>query len=166
MIVLGLAMLAVSVIGTVSAASNNLHQAPKLPSPGTVSIRLGSGSYAVYENVEDAAFPLDPASVSIIGPNGMVPATASRSTFSALGSPLAQTVYSSAIGFTVPSPGTYRVSVRASEVSLVIGKSPASVFHEVLGWIACGVVGVLLMVAGGVLAIVRRSRNPQLSFSR
>jgi hypothetical protein len=32
---------------------------------------LASGKYALYENVEDAAFPLLPASVTVVGPSGV-----------------------------------------------------------------------------------------------
>ncbi len=165
-VALGALMLAVSVIGTVSAASRNLHDGPKLAAPGSVSVHLEPGSYAIYEDVEDAAFPLDAASISIVGPDGEVPSSTTRSTFSALGSPLAKTSYSSAVGFTARSPGIYRLSVRASDVALVIGKSPASVVHEALGWIACGVVGIVIVIAAVVLMFVRRNRNRRSITSR
>jgi hypothetical protein len=68
---IALALFVMSTIVVVSSYSGNLQSASILDSPGSIRVHLASGKYALYENVEDAAFPLLPASVTVVGPSGV-----------------------------------------------------------------------------------------------
>jgi len=153
---LAVALLLISVVGTMRVASGNLRHAPALAGPGAIRVDLGPGAYALYENVEDAAFPLSPSSFAVIGPRGVLATSVARS--ESLGSPLDEAVFSSIVGFRVQSRGEYRILLRAKG-NVVVGESPASVLHQVLGWLAPGFAGLALVFLGAVMLFVRRHRR-------
>jgi hypothetical protein len=157
-IALGIAVTVPSILNVVSQASANLRLAPTLRAPGTIRVYLAGGSYALYENVEDASYPLNPTSVTVIGASGHLRTTSARSDLSGIGSPFATTVYSGVVGFTVRSSGNYVITASSGQSGVLLGKSFSSLVHELAGWVVSAMVGFLVVVVGFVLLLLRRSR--------
>ena len=153
-----IALFVLSAINIASAFSSNLQNTPKLAAPGTIGVHLASGGYSLYENVEDASFPLEPASVTVIGPGGHIPASAATSDFSGTLSPLAKTVYRSVVGFTARTNGAYTITVTSGDSTLLVGKSFSAVVDDVAGWIAAAIAAILTVIGGVIFVILRRRR--------
>jgi hypothetical protein len=157
-IVLGVGMFALSVISIISETSGNLRTAPRLTARGTIRVHLASGGYALYENVEDASYPLDPASVTVVGPSGQVRTVSATSDLSEMGSPLDTTVYGSVVGFTAQSNGNYVITATSGQ-TVLLGKSFNALVDSLARWAIGVIAGFLAVVCGLVLRIMWGCRH-------
>lgn len=156
-VALGVGLLVLSAVNIASGTSANLRMAPRLTAPGTIRVHLTSGSYSLCENVEEASYPLNPASVTVMVPGGPVHTVSARSDLSGIGSPFDTTVYGSVVAFTAPLNGTYVITARSGQSTMLLGKSFSSLVHELAGCVAGGIAGLLAIVVGVILLILRRS---------
>jgi hypothetical protein len=163
-IAIGVGVFLLSTVRVISETSANLRTAPRLSAPGTIRVHLARGRYALYENVEDAAYPLNPASVTVIGPSGHVRTISATSDLSTTGSPLDTNVYGTVVGFTAPATGNYVIKAASGESTLLVGKSLGALIDILAGWVVGAVAGFLASVVGLVLKIrrMRRARRASL----
>jgi hypothetical protein len=148
-----------STVSIVSETSTNLRMAPRLNAPGSIRVQLASGAYALYENVEDAAYPLDPASVTVIGPSGRLRTVSATSDLSTIGSPLDTTVYGSVVGVIAPVNGNYAIATASGQSAVLVGKSFSALVHKLAGWVVGAIAGFLAGVIGLVLKVLRMRRR-------
>ncbi len=145
-------------------------QSDTFVTPGAARLHLSAGNLVVYQEVSSgfgtfSSPTLTPGEVSVVGPGGSSLPTST--TF--VGTVTVNGVtYVAAVGFSVPSSGTYVVEVRGSAGRVAVGPSLGDLVRQVLGWIIAALAGLLTGIAGIVLLIVgvvRRKRARRAAWS-
>jgi hypothetical protein len=154
-----------------------LQHSPTLSGPSTVHLALPPATYVVFEHTAKAGLydcspvslcvTIDPLDVSVTSQSGAhlyvyVDTSADAITDGS-------DHYAGALKFNVHQCGTYSLSIRSSaEASFVIAKQPSEEAFALGGWIAGGVVGLLLIavaLVGSLIARGSRRRYRQVSFA-
>ena len=140
---------------------------PALITPGATARHLSRGTWMVFqETAGDGVFSpgqggqtsLVPAQVTVTGPDGAQP-TVQPVTENETISRNART-YTAAVQFKVADAGTYQIRVETPEPGeVLIARSLGDTFRDLIGLLAAGAAGTLLVVLGAVLLIVGAVRR-------
>jgi hypothetical protein len=140
------------------------------PVPNTISQKLGTGTYVVYERTGssslgsgfgEAIVTIDPEDVRVTGPNGVV-----RTYRADIDDVLAQadssSEYTGAVRFKAESEGQYTIRIdNVPPTTVVIAHPFVDTFTRAFVWFAIAGIGGIAFIVGAVLLIVgsvRRSR--------
>jgi hypothetical protein len=167
--VLALVVAVVSGVEVAAAAGRPLRQAmtnPVRQTPVDTRQSLIAGRYMVFELTghrsgsagigfsQNAAVSLAPDEVTVFGPDGGQVITSDTGTTTETLT-RGKDIYTAAVTFVVPRPGTYRVRVDTRDpIQVIVGPSLGSGFARVWGWMLAGGVSALALVAGLLLLIV------------
>ncbi len=174
---LGFVLVATTVPVIAVRLRDYLQHSPTLSGPSTVHLALPPATYVVFEHAAKAGLydcspvslcvTIDPLDVSVTSQSGAhlyvyVDTSADAITDGS-------DHYAGALKFNVHQFGTYSLSIRSSaEASFVIAKQPSEEAFALGGWIAGGVVGLLLIavaLVGSLIARGSRRRYRQVSFA-
>jgi hypothetical protein len=169
--VLGAVLLASMIPVLAIRLRDYLQDSPTLPGPGTLHLTLPAATYVVFEHTAKAG-PYDCSPVSLcvtIDPSDVSVTSQSGAPVAVYVDPSVDGItdrkdhYAGAVEFDIPRHGPYSISVRSSAAAgFVIAKQPSEEAAALGGWIAGGIVGLLLIVAvlaGSLLARGRRQRH-------
>jgi hypothetical protein len=153
LLVLGLAVIVVSIVMTAGAATSLVTQiGAAQTAPTTLNSQLNGGTtYAVYEVAQGGAATVQPADITVTGPSGPVPVANSNATVTANGQ--GNQNFTEVATFTPPSTGSYAVAV-ATKGALVAVAPALSTAAKGVAWIAAIIPGVLFALIGVILLIV------------
>ena len=142
-----------------------LQHSPTLSGPSTVHLALPPATYVVFEHTTKAG-PYDCSPVSLcvtIYPSDVSVTSESGNHLSTYVDPSMDGItdgsnhYAGAVKFDVQESGTYSVTVRSSAgASFVIAKQPSEEALALGGWIAGGMIGLLLIVTALVGSLIAR----------
>jgi hypothetical protein len=149
LLVVGLLLFAVALaqgIGGVASSLRTIGQ--PWTAPQTSSQQLSAGDYVVYEQ---SRFPsLAPEDITVTGPAGPVAVAGTMSSTLTLGN----TTYVGIGSFTADRDGTYDIEVIGDGQTVVLGPSLGRTLGGAFAWIAAGIVGVVIAIAGAVWLVV------------
>jgi hypothetical protein len=166
--VLGAVLLASMIPVVAVRLRDYLQDSPTLPGPGILHLTLPAATYVVFEHTAKAGpydcspvslcVTVDPSDVSVVSQSGApVPVYVDPS---ADGITDRRDHYAGAVEFDIPRLGPYSVSVRSSVAAgFVIAKQPSEEATALGGWIAGGMVGLLLIVAVLAGSLITRGRR-------
>jgi hypothetical protein len=161
LIVLGVAVFAVGVATAVNSFLTISTLGDPLVTPGSTTVTLEAGDYAVYE---DIGFPgadaspggnsVDPAGVTVTGPGGGVPTDCLACGSSVSTLTIGTTTYVGLVSFRAQTAGEYTVGADGPGATLVVGPTVGGAVGGVLGSVGLIVGGALLGCAGVVWLVV------------
>ncbi|SDJ10967.1 Protein of unknown function [Frankineae bacterium MT45] len=164
---IGLAVAIIALCGAVvvhaaAAPFIDTVQSPIYPTPMHRTISLDRGDYVVYTSSggDITADPSDGSvhGVRILGPDGQPVPLAEASTPQTLNRDGES--FRSIVEFHAPRAGAYAFSVLAtSGTQVVVGRDLQKLIVSVLGWLAFGFLGGLILLAGVIMLIVAASRR-------
>ncbi|SOD74523.1 uncharacterized protein DUF2510 [Jatrophihabitans sp. GAS493] len=137
-------------------------RSPIFQTPMHNTLNLQAGDYLVYENAANfSASPPDSGSlrgVTIVGPDTQPIPLSIPSTVQKLNRD--GDTFSSVVEFHAPQAGAYVITVVSSNAAtVVIGRDLGKLVLSILGWVALGLLGAAMLVAGVIMLIVARSKR-------
>jgi hypothetical protein len=159
-VALALTITSVVVLG-LALSSQGLGSAVQLDIGQPTTVPLNGGNYVVYQNVEDAGFPLSPSGLLATGSAGPLPVFRYTSTWMNLIPSPAKTVYEGVETFSAPESGSYSIKVNSGSTPLLLARSPRSIATGQFGWLVSLMVGTLTSVTLVILLIVDWTRRKQ-----
>lgn len=161
LIALGVGLFAVGVVTAVTSFQNISTVGDPLVTPGSTTVSLETGDYAVYEDLgfrgADASpggNSVDPATVTVSGPGGEVRTRCLACGSSVSTLTIGTTTYVGLVSFSADSPGEYTVAADGPGATLVVGPTVGGAIGGVLGSIGLIIGGGLLGFAGVVWLVV------------
>ena len=153
---IGLALLAVSIAELESSFwGRGLGSASQLGVGQTNRLQIGSGSYVVYENSEDATFPVESGSLNVGGPDHPVISKYTAPVPLNMIPTLSKTTYEGVAQFSVPQGGLYVIVAPSGTTPLLLARSPGSIADSQFGWFVVLAFGVAILVFGLTVLVLR-----------